>query len=167
MKNQKVKKGYLVWLQYLEDEDSNQYVGVFPTRKEAEEELKNQKEELIEDGWFYTQEDDCFKQWELHIQEVNLFEKKEKKPKVYVVVSESGYDGGQSEINVCGTYTTRAKAKQEVLKLLNEDKENASEKWEDEIAYEREINEDGFSIWKKNDYLEDHYSVQIYERDLE
>jgi hypothetical protein len=160
----KVKKGYLVWLEYLEDSDDSQYIGVFSTRKEAEEELKKQKEELIEDGWFYTQEGDCFKQWELHIQEVNLFEKK---PKVYVVVSELGYDGGQSEITVCGTYTTKAKAKQEVLKRLKEDKENASEKWEDEVAYEREINEDGFSIWLKNDYSNDHYSVQIYEKELE
>lgn len=163
MGHKKVEKGYLVWLEYLEDSDRI-YVGVFQTREDAEKELKKQKEELIKDGWFYIQEDDSFEQWELHIQDVNVFEEK---PKVYVVVSDVCSDGGQSEINVRGTYTTRERARKEVLKILGEDKIDSSEQWEDEVAYEREVNEDGFSIWQKNNYSDDHFSVQIYEKELE
>ena len=166
MKKQNQKKGYLLWLQYLEDEDSNIYVGVFNTLKEATKEAENQRKGLIKDGWFHT-EDGAFKQWKINIQEVNLFGKQEQKPKVYVVVSEYGNDGSQSEIDICGTFTTRKKAYQAMIDLLEDDKVNASDKWEDEIAYEREVNQDGFAIWLKNDYSEDHYSVQIYERDLE
>ena len=69
--------------------------------------------------------------------------------------------------DVLGVFKSKLGARKKLANLLVQDMKDCPEKWEDELAFSREVSTDYFKIWKADDYLSDNYEVAIKCVDVE
>lgn len=84
---------------------------------------------------------------------------------VYVVVMEGIVDLSDDMLKVAGVYKTEQEAKQKVEEILEQDKKDNPDWYEDEdFIFER--HKDGFEVYQDGRYCENHFNVRIKTAEL-